>query len=103
MPHHEPYSDDVRRAVIEADRQGVPRKEIQERFGISDWTLRAWAGTRRKVTLTEQRLRTRQEARDLHWEGASYVYIAKTLGIPVSTAWDYVNRPYDESLIPRLP
>jgi len=100
MPHHEPYSDEVRRAVIAADRRGVPRKEIIRRFGISDWTLRNWAGTRRKVTPTEERLRAFEEARTMHWEGCTYVYIAKKLGVPVSTVWDWVNRPYDESRLP---
>lgn len=95
--HTPPYSDAVRRAVIEADRRGVPRSEISKEFGVSSWTIRSWAGLRREpVRTATDRLRLRQQAKDLHWAGNTYVCIAKQLGISTSTAWDYVNRLYDE-------
>lgn len=98
MTHKPPYPDEIRRAVIEADRRGVPRSEIAKQFGVSDWTIRSWAGLRRPKPFRDEkeRLLLRQQAKALHWEGYTYVYIAKQLGIPTSTAWDYINHPYDE-------
>jgi transposase len=94
---HPPYPDEVRQAVIEADKQGVQRKEIAKQFGISEWTIRQWAGRKeRQQHSPERRLRLREQAQMLHWEGHTYVCIAKQLGISSSTAWEYVNKPYDE-------
>lgn len=102
MSTRPPYSDEVRRAVIEADKQGVSRKEITEQFGVSNWTIRSWAGVKQNQQHSaERRVRLREQARHLHWEGHTYVCIAKQLGISASTAWEYVNKPYDERREPR--
>jgi hypothetical protein len=44
----------------------------------------------------DRRKRYADQIREMHWEGHTYMYIAKTLGIPSSTVWDYINRPYKE-------
>ena len=100
MPHHPPYPAEVRQAVIKADRSGEQRKDIAKRFGVSEWTIREWAGRKFKPATAADRVRLRDEAKRLHWEGHTYVVIAKQLGIPTSTAWDYVNKTYDESREP---
>lgn len=98
-----PHPEEVKQAVIEADKQGIPRKEISAQYGVSDWAIRQWAGIKRhshNAKAAERRIKLRQEAKDLHNAGHTYISIAKELGIPASTAWDYVNKVYDERLEP---
>ena len=83
--------DHVVRAIREADARGdKTRHAVAEEFGVSYDTVLAWCG--RRVTPRQHRLALVRDARELHWEGYTYAYIAKQLGIPVSTCWEYVNR-----------
>lgn len=81
----------LRRAVVAADARGdKPRHQIAAEFGIHEWTLRQWCP--RRYTPREQKEALQRDARELHWEGHTYAYIAKQLGVPTSTVWDWINR-----------
>ena len=41
------YSKDLRLKVLQAVDRGVPRREVQDLFGISRSTLKRWLGRRR--------------------------------------------------------
>ena len=100
VPHNK-YPDSLVQAVRAADREGVrSRKQIALDFGISESTIHKWCGPRVKnynrYVAYARRQRYADQVREMHWEGHTYVVIAKTLGLPTSTVWDYINRPYKE-------
>jgi transposase len=76
------------------------RQDIAREFGIHPSTLTKWLGPkhpmRDRYKSYDRRKRYADQIREMHWEGHTYMYIAKTLGIPSSTVWDYINRPYKE-------
>jgi transposase len=95
------YPDAFREEVVEktkeADANGYPRTKLAEDLGISYWTIKNWAGA--KASTKQARLnrqRYRRDAIELHWEGYTYSYIAKQLGIPITTVWEYINREYKD-------
>lgn len=93
----EEFRELVRRIVANNDK---PRKQLAKDLGISINTLTAWcgpAGAEEKVLgheATDRYNRYIKDVRDLHWEGYTYVYIAKQVGLPVSTVWDWINRDH---------
>jgi transposase len=100
VPHNK-HPDSLVQAVRAADREGSrSRKQIALDFGINESTIRAWFGARDKnngrYAAYARRQRYADQVREMHWEGHTYVVIAKTLGLPTSTVWDYINRPYKE-------
>lgn len=87
--------------MIAADaKRDRSRRQIARDFGIHPRTVRLWCGALPESKRARQNLeRHRSKVQEMHWEGYTYHYIARVTGIPVSTVWDYVNRPYHEELI----
>ena len=49
MPFMNAYSKDLRLKTLAAIDRGVPRKEVQELFGISRSTIKRWLNRRRQT------------------------------------------------------
>jgi hypothetical protein len=102
------YPDSTIQAVRAAARDGGrSNRQIARDFGINESTVRKYTRDfnrpRQKpvtynkydnVVAWEQRRKWTPIVREMHWEGHTYNYIAKHLGLPVSTVWDYANRDY---------
>lgn len=90
------YPDEVRAQVVAAVKEGTrTRKDIAKEHGVHPSTVRDWCGpTAEWKKAQETRKRFQKDAIELYWEGYTYAYIGKQLGIPVSTVWEYVNREY---------
>jgi transposase len=94
----EEFRELVRQIVSQSNR---PRRELAKELGIGYNTLVEWCGPRQPGTekvlghkAVERYTRLIQDVRELHWEGYTNVYIAKQVGVPVSTVWDWLNRDH---------
>jgi uncharacterized protein YjcR len=92
----EEFRELVRQIVANSDK---PRNQLAKELGIGLNTIAAWCGREGNNKVlgreAEQRFnRNIDDVRQLHWEGYTYVYIAKQVGLPVSTVWDWINRDH---------
>jgi DNA invertase Pin-like site-specific DNA recombinase len=91
------YPEEFRRRVRQAyqeERHAKTRQEIAAEFGISTHALREWVGPDPNYKAArKQYYQNIGRVRDMHWDGDTYHHIARVTGIPVSTVWDYINRP----------
>lgn len=97
----EGYPEWFRQLVREAvARDEKTRAQISNDFGIPVETIKEWCGPSKGVPRGYKALARRERyielVQEMHWEGCTYHYIAKKTGIPVSTVWDWINRPKDK-------
>jgi DNA invertase Pin-like site-specific DNA recombinase len=91
------YPEEFRQRVRQAHQEEKHFKtnnEIAAEFGISLSALREWVGPDPKWKAARKQYHLNiAKVREMHWDGNTYHHIARVTGIPVSTVWDYINRP----------
>jgi hypothetical protein len=89
----EEFRDRVRQAFKEEGDKKT-RRQLAAEFGIEPGTLREWVGPDPRWNKGyRQREMMMDRVREMHWDGNTYHHIARVTGVPVSTVWDYINRP----------
>ena len=96
---YEGYPEEFRELVRKYVRNNPQktRTQIAEEVGVAVFTLHEWCGksdrAKKRIEAEKRRDREFDYVQHLHWEGWTYHAIARETGIPVSTVWDYINRP----------
>ncbi len=88
------HPEEVRQSVLEAVEKGdKTKKQIAEEHGVSASAVYEWTSNKKWREAEARRARYFDQVVEWHWAGWTYHAIARELGIPVQTVWDWINRP----------